>query len=175
MVNSKDKGARYERYIADIFTQAGYAAHRSAQYCGNTGDAPDVVGTPYIHIECKSYKSTIWDWSWLRQAQRDSQGKNIPVVIHKINYGNDIATLDATDAYEMLIEYYTATDQAAMEKLTLTLKSKNKSQQTRLDGLKMYQTLEDIDRTDKIIDFTLDEFITVYREYEASRYLAEQA
>lgn len=53
-VNSKQKGARFERYLASIFRDFGYnKARRTAQYCGNTGDASDVVGLPYIHVEAK--------------------------------------------------------------------------------------------------------------------------
>ena len=53
-VNSQQKGARFERYLASIFRELGYnKARRTAQYCGNTGDASDVVGLPYIHVEAK--------------------------------------------------------------------------------------------------------------------------
>lgn len=56
-VNSKQKGARFERYLASIFREFGYnKARRTAQYCGNTGDASDVVGLPYIHVEAKKTK-----------------------------------------------------------------------------------------------------------------------
>lgn len=43
-VNSKQKGARFERLLASKFREYGYDARRTAQYCGNTGDASDVVG-----------------------------------------------------------------------------------------------------------------------------------
>ena len=104
---SRDKGARFERWVADYFTQQGYVCHRSAQYCGNTGDAPDVVGLPYIHIECKAYKDTEWDDSWIDQAKRDSNGKTVPVVIHKTDYHKSKATLTGRDLAEMMIEYVT--------------------------------------------------------------------
>ena len=104
---SRDKGARFERWVADYFTQQGYVCHRSAQYCGNTGDAPDVVGLPYIHIECKAYKDTEWDDSWIDQAKRDSNGKTVPVVIHKTDYHKPKATLTGRDLAEMMIEYVT--------------------------------------------------------------------
>lgn len=136
-VNSKDKGARYERHIADAFTQAGYVAHRTAQYCGNTGDAPDVSGCPYLHIECKAYKATEWSEDWMQQAIRDSQGKAIPVVIHKVDYGKDKVTLTGKGIYEML---------------------------------KAYMENED----DLRVTMYLDDFIKLYREYEADRYLGGQ-
>lgn len=53
-INSKDKGARFERQLAGLFRDYGYSgARRTAQYCGNTGDASDVVGLPGIHVEAK--------------------------------------------------------------------------------------------------------------------------
>jgi len=170
MANSKDKGARYERHIADEFTQAGYVAHRSAQYCGNTGDAPDVMGTPYIHIECKYYKDTAWLNAWMEQAQRDAKPGNIPVVIHKVNYGRDKATLTATDALEMLIEYITAGNK---DDLTLVIRKGRKYES--MSGYKAQDCLVQIDREGVLVDMELADFIKLYREYEASRYLAEKA
>lgn len=167
---SKAKGARYERYIADIFTQAGYVAHRSAQYCGKTGDAPDVVGLPYIHIECKYYKDTAWLNSWMEQAKRDAKDGNIPVVIHKVNYGTDKATLDATDALEMLIEYMVAGNK---DDLTCLIRKDRKYES--MSGFKACEYLEKIDRGGMLVDMNLTDFIQLYREYEASRYLAEEA
>ena len=54
-INSKQKGARFEREIAKIFREYGYgSARRTAQYCGNTGDASDVVGLPGIHVSANT-------------------------------------------------------------------------------------------------------------------------
>lgn len=51
---SKKKGARFELEIAHYLQDHGYPeAHRTAQHCGKTGDAGDVEGVPYLHIECK--------------------------------------------------------------------------------------------------------------------------
>ena len=60
---SREKGKRFERTVANLFKKHGYAgAHRSAQYCGNTGDAADVIGewldissTPYERWLLKKY------------------------------------------------------------------------------------------------------------------------
>ena len=107
-INSKDKGARFERQIADYFRQEGYEAYRTAQYCGNTGDAPDVSGVPYIHIECKSYHDTEWSDAWYEQAVRDAAGDNTPVVIHKTDRHKPKATLGASDFARMMIKYMDA-------------------------------------------------------------------
>ncbi|MEG2651006.1 MAG: hypothetical protein RSA63_09055, partial [Eubacterium sp.] len=51
-VNSRQKGARYERELAAAFRAHGFDARRGQQYCGANGDA-DVVGLPGIHVEAK--------------------------------------------------------------------------------------------------------------------------
>ena len=50
---SREKGKRGERTVASLFKEYGYDAKRSAQFCGKTGQAADVVGVPLIHIEVK--------------------------------------------------------------------------------------------------------------------------
>ena len=106
-INSKDKGARFERAIADHFRQEGYEAYRTAQYCGNTGNAPDVSGVPYIHIECKSYKDTEWRDAWYTQALRDAKDA-LPVVIHKTDRHKAKATLGTRDFASMINAYIDA-------------------------------------------------------------------
>ena len=79
-VNSKQKGARFERQLASLFREYGYNARRTAQYCGNTGDASDVVGLPGIHIEAK-HQETMRLYDWMSQAKRDAAGTDtIPAV-----------------------------------------------------------------------------------------------
>lgn len=51
-MNSKAKGARFERLLASKLRDYGYDARRGQQYCGANGDA-DVIGLPGIHIEAK--------------------------------------------------------------------------------------------------------------------------
>ena len=73
-VNSKQKGARFERQLAGLFRDHGYSdARRTAQYCGNTGDASDVIGLPGIHIEAK-HQEKMQLYNWMAQAKRDSEG-----------------------------------------------------------------------------------------------------
>lgn len=102
---SRDKGARFERWVAGYFNAEGYSTRRTAQYCGNTGDAPDVIGLPYIHIECKAYASTEWSDSWIEQARRDAREGLIPVVIHKTDYHKPKVTMSGRDAIEIIRAY----------------------------------------------------------------------
>jgi len=103
-INSKQKGARFERKLASIFRDYGYDdARRTNQYCGNTGDASDVVGLRGIHIEAKhSEKMHLYDW--MAQAKRDAEanGKgNLPAVFHKKNNAEVLVTMEIATFMEL--------------------------------------------------------------------------
>lgn len=104
-INSKQKGARYEREIAGILRDHGYDSRRTAQYCGNTGDAADVVGLPNIHIECK-HQEKLQIYDWMEQAIRDS-GKSgkIPVVFFRKNNCENLVTLRLEDFLSIVAEW----------------------------------------------------------------------
>lgn len=44
--SQRDKGARGERLLARALREEGYECRRTSQYCGQSGDASDVVGLP---------------------------------------------------------------------------------------------------------------------------------
>ena len=90
MINSKQKGNRFERWVASFFRYHGYNCRRGQQYSGANGDA-DVVGAPGIHIECKAVERlNLYDA--MAQAVRDGK-EQIPVVIHKKNYCDPLVTM----------------------------------------------------------------------------------
>ncbi len=99
-VNSKDKGARFERELASKFRDYGYTeSRRTAQYCGNTGDASDVIGLPWLHIEAK-HQEKMYLYDWIDQAKRDAKAGGqdaIPVVFHKKNYAEILVTMTFDD------------------------------------------------------------------------------
>lgn len=101
-INSKAKGARFERQIANLLKEYGYCeARRTAQYCGNTGDASDVVGLPGMHIECK-HQEKMMLYDWMAQAIRDSKGMpDMPIVIHKKNNADILVTMRFEDFMEL--------------------------------------------------------------------------
>ena len=99
MVNSKQKGARFERLLASKLREYGYDARRTAQYCGNTGDASDVVGLPGLHIEAKA-QETMRLYDWMAQAKRDAAaggGQRLPAVFHKKNNAAILVTMEFED------------------------------------------------------------------------------
>lgn len=99
-VNSKEKGARFERELASRFRDYGYIdSRRTAQYCGNTGDASDVIGLPGLHIEAK-HQEKMYLYDWMEQAKRDAKagGENrLPAVFHKKNYADILVTMTLDD------------------------------------------------------------------------------
>lgn len=98
-IRSKDKGARFERQLAGIFRDYGFDARRTAQYCGNTGDASDVVGLPGLHIEAKHVEAMRL-YEWIAQAKRDAEagGKgDLPTVFHKKNNAAILVTMELPD------------------------------------------------------------------------------
>lgn len=106
-INSKRKGAAFERKLASIFREHGYDARRTAQYCGNTGDASDVVGLPFIHIEAKAQEK-MYLYDWMEQAINDAKanGKgHLPTVFHKKNNHDILVTMRLSDWIEVYKEW----------------------------------------------------------------------
>lgn len=103
MVNSREKGKRYERHVASLFKAEGYDARRGQQFCGINGDA-DVIGIPGIHIECKAVERlNLYDA--MAQAKRDAREGEIPIVVHKKNYCNDLVTMEFSEWIKLYREY----------------------------------------------------------------------
>ena len=112
-INSKQKGARFERQLARIFREYGYTdARRTAQYCGNTGDASDVVGLPGLHIEAKHCEQMRL-YEWMAQAKNDAlaNGKALlPAVFHKKNNAEILVTMELDDFMNLYREWEAGMD-----------------------------------------------------------------
>ena len=104
MVNSKQKGARFERLLASKLREFGYSdARRGQQYCGSNGDA-DVVGLPHLHIEAK-HQEKMCLYDWMAQAIRDARTEEIPVVIHKKNNADILVSMRFEDFMRIYREW----------------------------------------------------------------------
>lgn len=104
-INSREKGARFERKLAGILRDYGYDSRRGQQYCGANGDA-DVIGLPGIHIEAKAVERlNIYDA--MAQSKSDARAAEIPVVVHKKNHCNILVTLELEDFMKLYREYET--------------------------------------------------------------------
>jgi Holliday junction resolvase len=107
-INSKQKGARFERTLASKFRDHGYTdSRRTAQYCGNTGDASDVVGLPGIHVEAK-HQEKMYLYDWMDQAKRDAKAGGegrLPVVFHKKNNCEILVTMQFDTFMQLYSEW----------------------------------------------------------------------
>ena len=99
-MNSRAKGKRGELEWASVCRQHGYDARRTAQYCGNTGDASDVVGLPGIHQEVKRVERLDLTAAMF-QARRDAKTGEIPIVAHRRNGESWLVTMDADDWFRL--------------------------------------------------------------------------
>lgn len=112
MINSKNKGKRYELEIVNYFKELGFDnARRSVQYNGKAEEGQaDVVGVPFLHIECKHNESLNIEKA-MQQAIRDSRAnkKNrIPVVIHRKNGEKSKVTMTLDDFTLIYGEYFSS-------------------------------------------------------------------
>ena len=90
MINSRQKGASFEREVAKALTAEGFPAKRGAQVSqGSWGiSAPDVIVPclPDWHLECKRHGRSRLDLdAAILQASRDSESKNYAVIHRKDN------------------------------------------------------------------------------------------
>ena len=102
MINSRQKGAAFERFVAKALTFFGFPAKRGAQVSqGSWGiSAPDVVVPclPDFHIECKRHGRSRFDLdAAIAQASRDAQSGQMPVVIHRKDRCQVLATMILED------------------------------------------------------------------------------
>ncbi len=85
----------------------GYDCRRTSQFCGNTGQADDVIGLDYIHIECKRVEKLNID-NAIEQAVRDTKDDKIPTVFHRKNRKDWLVTMKLDDFMKIYNEYYSS-------------------------------------------------------------------
>ena len=98
--NSRDKGARGERELADELRRLfGVEARRGQQYCGGA-DSPDVI-TDFdgVHLEVKRTER-LSIYPAMKQAINDAGGK-IPVVCHRQNNKEWLAIVRLSDLQKL--------------------------------------------------------------------------
>ena len=80
-INSRNKGARYEREVAAKLREHGYEAIRGCQFAGGQ-DSPDVRCDDFpCHIEAK-FVERLNILDAYKQSERDA-GEKPPCVIHR--------------------------------------------------------------------------------------------
>ena len=106
-INSRQKGARFERTLANLFKEYGFECRRGQQFSGANGDA-DVVGLEGIHIEAKSVeRMQLYDW--MEQAKRDASAEKkdvLPAVFHKRNRHEILVTMEFEDWMKLYVAFF---------------------------------------------------------------------
>lgn len=102
-INSRQKGARYERELAADFRAEGYDARRGQQFSGANGDA-DVVGLPGIHVEAKRVEH-LNIHNAMDQAVRDAREEELPAVFHRKNNCETLVTMRLADWFQVYREW----------------------------------------------------------------------
>jgi Holliday junction resolvase len=123
-INSRRKGTVGERELASKLREFGFDVHRSQQYCGNTGEAADLVGLPGVHIECKRVEQLNIDKA-MEQAINDAEkagNHDMPAVFHRKNgkpWKVTILLPDFMSLVSIKREYYRLIEQLEMDELEM--------------------------------------------------------
>lgn len=120
-MNSKRKGAEGERELARKLKEYGYNTRRGQQYCGANGDA-DIVGLPYIHIECKRVEALNISKA-MSQAKADARENEIPAVFHRKNNEKWLVTMELDDFMKIYPEWEAEKGEHNAESITETKNS----------------------------------------------------
>ena len=104
-INSKKKGAKGERELANKLKEYGYNCRRGQQYNGLEGE--DVVGLDYIHIECKRVEKLNIEKA-IEQAKRDKSEEQLPAVFHRKNRGKWLVTMELENWIQIYNEFYSS-------------------------------------------------------------------
>lgn len=83
-INSRRKGKIGELSLSHELQKYGFDCRRTAQYCGKTGEAADIVGLPGIHAEVKRVEKLNLDKA-MEQAINDAKDGEKPTVFHRKN------------------------------------------------------------------------------------------
>ena len=113
MINSRQKGASFEREVAKALTAEGFPAKRGAQVSqGSWGiSAPDVIVPclPDWHFECKRHGRARFDLdAAIAQARRDATPKGDAAdrkhvaVIHRKDHSSPLVTLPFEDFCDLM-------------------------------------------------------------------------
>lgn len=102
-INSREKGKKGERELSKALRYHGYDTRRGQQYCGSNGDA-DVVGLPFLHIECKRVEKLNLKVA-MEQSINDAREGEKPCVMHRKNREPWMVTMLLDDFMEIYREW----------------------------------------------------------------------
>lgn len=95
-MNVRRKGARGEVEIANILKGYGFKTQRTAAAYMTGKEAPDVSGLPGFHLEVKRVERLNVPEA-MRQAERDAEPDEKPLLMHRRNREQWLVTMRLTD------------------------------------------------------------------------------
>jgi len=95
IINSRAKGADFEREIAKLLSSRGFKARRGNQFNGMWDADVECDSFPY-HIECKKVQN-LNIFKAYAQSEKDSKGAKPPIVIHSKNRTKTMVTIEIHD------------------------------------------------------------------------------
>lgn len=103
-INQKQKGNRGERNFSNFLSSHGYAARRSAQFCGQSGEAADIVCKQLKDwfIEVKHVEKLNLPRAFEKAEKEGAQTQRKPLVAHKRNHTPWLITITAEDFLSLL-------------------------------------------------------------------------
>ncbi len=104
---SRDRGAKFEREVVNLFKDWGHKAFRTAQHMGKTGQAPDVK-VDGLHVECKRRRAlAVMEFYHQAAADARAEGKgNLPTVIMRADNEPPMVMMCFEDWIQLYNEYY---------------------------------------------------------------------
>ena len=101
-INSKNKGAAYERELSHLLSDNGFEARRGQQYCGANGDA-DVISPDFpFHIEAKRVEKLNLYQAMTQAIGDAAKTDKPPCVIHRKNNSESLFTCKLTHLLKLI-------------------------------------------------------------------------
>lgn len=100
--HSRNKGATFERWVADQFTEklGGLLRGRVQRNIGQARDGGDDITMPGLRIECKRY-AKMGFYPWLKQVQAAAGANERVVVVAKADNEEPVAIVPLKDFLDM--------------------------------------------------------------------------
>lgn len=107
--SQRDKGARGEREVADLFEDQGLKARRGMRQSQDATGEPDVVvePAPWLWVEVKRGKTTR-PVAALKQAIKAAGANRVPIAVTRDDYDAPVVTLRFADFIGFIRDAYPA-------------------------------------------------------------------
>lgn len=163
-MNSRSKGKRGELELVRFLRGYGYDAHRGVQYQGGQ-ESPDVVGLPFIHIECKRVED-LNIYEAYEQSKKDA-GIYLPTVMHRKNDCEWLITMADNDFHVILQGKEIWTRTVIRERIQLYTHIENARADAYKNSVALFcVTHKRPEDAEMMITMPLHDWMPLYRDFE---------